>query len=88
MLTIVRCLIVNIYPTLIMEMDIKEKVGNNIKTIRISKNLSQEKLSHLSETDRTYIQSIEKGKRNVSIVILKKIADALNVEICKLLEGI
>lgn len=49
------------------------KVGNRIRKLRKQKNLSQEKLAHKSELDRTYIASVEAGKRNISIVSLEKI---------------
>jgi transcriptional regulator with XRE-family HTH domain len=49
------------------------KVGNRIRKLRKQKNLSQEKLAYKSELDRTYIASVEAGKRNISIVNLEKI---------------
>ncbi len=57
---------------------IKEKVGLKIKQIRLQNNLSQEKLALLSNLDRTYIASVESGKRNISIVNLEKIIIALD----------
>ena len=65
-------------------MDIKQKFGNNLKRLRLEKGLSQEKLALNAEIDRTYIPSIEKGERNVSIVIAEKLAIALNVPITEL----
>ena len=62
-------------------MDIKQKFGNNLKRLRLEKGLSQEKLALNADIDRTYIPSIEKGERNVSIVIAVKLAIALNVPI-------
>jgi transcriptional regulator with XRE-family HTH domain len=62
-------------------MDIKEKFGLKIKQIRLGKSISQEKLANLANLDRTYIQSIESGKRNVSIIVLEKLSKALNVPI-------
>lgn len=79
MLTIVRCIIVDINALLVM--DIRKKFGENVKAIRIQKNLSQEKLALKASLDRTYIPSIEKGERNVSIVVIEKIAKALEIEI-------
>ena len=67
-------------------MDIKEVIGNNIKRHRIDKNLSHEQLANDSDIDRTYLQSIEKGKRNVSINVLIRLSSALNVQLIKLLE--
>jgi transcriptional regulator with XRE-family HTH domain len=69
-------------------MDIQKIVGTNIKNIRETKNLSQEKLADLSDLDRTYIFSIEKGRRNISIKVLFKIAKALEVSILELVKDL
>lgn len=67
-------------------MDIKIKFGQKVKELRLEKGLSQEAFAHLAELDRTYISSIEKGDRNVSITVIEKIATALDIEITKLFE--
>ncbi len=67
-------------------MNIKKKFGNNVKKLRLEKNLSQESLALAAGLDRTYIPSIEKGKRNVSITVIEKLAHALNVNISELLK--
>ena len=67
-------------------MDIKLKFGNRIKDLRIKTGISQEKLAHLANLDRTYIPSIEQGKRNVSIIVIEKISIALKVTISELFE--
>ena len=67
-------------------MDIKKKFGEKVKYLRIEKGWSQEKLALTADLDRTYIPSIEAGKRNVSITVIEKIANALNVEIIELLK--
>jgi transcriptional regulator with XRE-family HTH domain len=66
-------------------MDIKKKFGQKVKLLRIEKGWSQEKLALNADLDRTYIPSIEAGKRNVSITVIEKIAMALDVEIFELL---
>lgn len=58
---------------------IKEKVGKRIKELRHLLNISQEELSFRSGVHRTYIASLEVGKRNVSIITLEKIVDALEM---------
>ncbi len=63
-------------------------LGQNIKAIRKEKKLSQEKLAEISSLHRTYIGSIERGERNVSIENIILIAKALNIKLCKLFEGI
>ena len=64
-----------------MEMDIRISVGNKIKELRKERNLSQEDLALLSGLDRTYINSVENGRRNISIISLEKIANGLKVKI-------
>ncbi|WP_242947412.1 helix-turn-helix domain-containing protein [Desulfosporosinus lacus] len=62
-------------------MDIRISVGNKIKELRRERNLSQEELALLSGLDRTYINSVENGRRNISIISLEKIANGLRVKI-------
>ncbi|MEM0575580.1 helix-turn-helix domain-containing protein [Flavobacterium polysaccharolyticum] len=59
-------------------MNIKEKIGDKVKIIRLEKDITIEYLANISDVDRNYISDIEKGKRNVSIEILEKIVVALN----------
>ena len=56
---------------------ITNDVGERIRSIRYEKGLSQEKLSLISGVDRTYIASVERGNRNISIITLEKIVVAL-----------
>lgn len=67
-------------------MNIKEKLGLKIKELRLKKGWSQEKLALESNLDRTYLPSIEKGERNVSVTVIEKIANALNIEVSELLK--
>jgi len=69
-------------------MEIKRKFGNQIKKLRLEKNLSQEALANLSDLDRTYIPSIEKGDRNLSLEVIKKLSEALNIKISDLFKNI
>lgn len=63
---------------LVIKMDIKEKFGKQIKKERTKLGLSQESFALLCDLDRTYIASIENGKRNVSLLNIEKICTALN----------
>ncbi len=58
---------------------IQEKVGKRIKELRKELNISQEELAFRANVHRTYIASLEVGKRNVTITVLEKIVNALNV---------
>lgn len=60
-------------------MDIRVLVGKRVKEIRNNLGISQEELAYRAELDRTYITSVECGKRNISIVNIEKLATALNV---------
>lgn len=58
---------------------IRKKLGFKIKELRKKQNISQEELASLSALDRTYINSVENGYRNISIINIEKIANAFNV---------
>jgi transcriptional regulator with XRE-family HTH domain len=83
MWSIDRCSIV-LKQLVLSIMDIKKEFGLKIKTIRLEKNISQEQLANSAEIDRTYISDIEKGERNVSLLIIQKLAKALDKEIFEL----
>lgn len=60
---------------------IKEQVGKRIKELRLAKNMSQEDFAFKCGLDRTYITSLERGKRNVSLINLEKIANAFEMSL-------
>jgi transcriptional regulator with XRE-family HTH domain len=62
--------------------------GKKVQAVRNGQQISQEKLAELSELDRTYISSVERGQRNISILNIVKIADALDIKASSLLEGL
>ncbi len=54
-------------------MDIKTKIGLRIKEIRTEKELTQEAVAFKAEIDRTFMNHVENGKRNVSVDTLEKL---------------
>lgn len=62
-------------------MDIRILVGKRVKELRNKLGISQEELAARAELDRTYITSVECGKRNISIVNIERLAKALNVSL-------
>lgn len=58
---------------------IKLKVGRRIAKYRNDQSLSQEELASIANIHRTYLASVESGKRNISIMNLEKIIKALNI---------
>lgn len=62
-------------------MDIKQLFGQRVKELRNKKGISQEKLAEFSDLHRTYISSIELGKRNVALENIARLAKALDCNI-------
>lgn len=64
------------------------KFGNRVKQIRKDNKLSQEELAYKANLHRTYIGMIERAEKNITLININKIANALNVSINKLMETI
>jgi transcriptional regulator with XRE-family HTH domain len=62
-------------------MDIRAKIGTAIRDQRLALKLTQEKLAFKAEVDKTYINEVENGKRNISVVNLEKVIIALELTI-------
>lgn len=60
------------------------KLGEKLRAFRLDKGLSQEKFSELSGLDRTYVSGLERGKRNPSFIILKRIVQILEIPLNQL----
>lgn len=58
---------------------ILELFGKQLQSIRQAKGWSQEKLAFEADLDRTYISSVERGRRNISLINIYKLAKALDV---------
>ena len=59
--------------------------GRNVRKYRQQRKLTQEQVAFESEIDLTYMGGIERGKRNPSLLVMARIADALSVPLPKLL---
>jgi transcriptional regulator with XRE-family HTH domain len=64
------------------------ELGEQIRELRKSKDLSQEQLALKAEVDRSYVGGIERGERNVSFLTLVKIAACLECDVAKFTKGI
>ncbi len=60
-------------------------VGDRVRARRLERQLSQEDLAHMAGLHRTYVGSVERGERNVSVANLYALADALGVTAGELL---
>ncbi len=63
---------------------ILELFGKNVQRHRIKLNISQEKLAEKAHLHRTYIGMVERAERNITLINMQKIANALGVEIGEL----
>ena len=64
------------------------KFGQRIRELRQKTGLSKEKFALMIGMDRTYFSSVESGKRNISLLNIKKIADGLEITVDKLFENL
>ena len=59
--------------------NISSKLGQNMKRIRMKKNMSQGDIARALEVDKGYISNIESGKKNLTLATIQKLANALGV---------
>jgi transcriptional regulator with XRE-family HTH domain len=64
--------------------DWRQVVGHRIRELRQQKRLSQERLALDSEIDLTYLGGIERGRRNPTLLVMARIAQALDVPLASL----
>lgn len=62
-------------------MDIQKQFGLRIKELRSKSGISQELLAERAQMDRTYLSAVERGKRNVSLQNIERIASGLQVTV-------
>ncbi len=59
-----------------------------MRILRKAKGLSQEAFADLASLDRSYVGGVERGERNVSLVNVKKLADALQISLAQLFQDL
>jgi transcriptional regulator with XRE-family HTH domain len=69
-------------------MDVRRRLGVNVKTLRAERKLSQEELAFECRLHRTYVSGVERGVRNPTVTVVEKIATALKVPASRLLEEV
>ncbi len=68
-------------------MDWRSVLGQNVKRLRLARALTQEQLAFEAKIDLTYLGGIERGRRNPSLMVIVRIADALAVEPIALIDN-
>jgi transcriptional regulator with XRE-family HTH domain len=66
---------------------VRQIFAYRLRKIRQEKGLSQEALADLAGLHRTYVGSVERGERNISIDNMERLAEALNCTVISLLSG-
>jgi transcriptional regulator with XRE-family HTH domain len=66
-------------------MDVRRRVGQNLKRFRKERGLSQEELAFECGLHRTYLSGVERGVRNPTVMVLEEIATALGIPAWQLL---
>lgn len=63
------------------------ELGRRVRALRQERSLSQEKLAEKARVHRTYVGSLERGERNVALINIVRLAEALDVDPCELVKG-
>ncbi len=67
---------------------INYEFGKRVRFLREQRKLTQEELALLSDINKNYLSDIERGERNPTLVVIKKIANGLNITLEELFKGI
>lgn len=73
--------------TMITKNPILQELGKRIRTLRKSAGYTQEEFAYKAGLDRSYYGAVERGERNLSVLNLLKIAEALGVDVGVLFES-
>lgn len=65
--------------------DWRSIVGANVKRMRLARGLTQEQLAFDAKIDLTYVGGIERGRRNPSLMVMARLADAVGCDLSDLL---
>lgn len=69
-------------------MDMRKLVGSNFARLRREKGLTQEEVEALSGFSQQYLSSLERGRRNPTVITLYELAQALDVSHVELIRPV
>ena len=65
--------------------EVQVRFGRKLRSMRTAKGISQEELAQRSGLHRTYVSSVERGERNISLANIAKLASALATRMADLM---
>jgi transcriptional regulator with XRE-family HTH domain len=65
--------------------DVLVRFGKRLRQIREKVGVSQERLAEMARLHRTYVSSVERGKRNISLLNIDRLASALGISLRQLM---
>lgn len=71
---------------MISDSEILKKFGERVRQLRKQKDISQEELAHRADLHRTYIGMIERAEKNITLLNIEKIANALEITVKEIFE--
>lgn len=66
--------------------ELRQTIGNNLRTFRRSKRITQDSLAELCDLHRNYVGAVERGERNITLDTMVRLADGLGVTVPELLK--
>lgn len=72
----------------ISDREVLRSFGRKVRALRLARGMSQEKLGFATGLDQTYISDVELGRRNVSLLAIDSLAQALGVSLMDLFEEV
>lgn len=67
-------------------MGICQRLGENVRRLRLEKGWSQEDYADRADIHRTYVSDIERGRRNPSLTIIERLASPFDIPPGRLLD--
>ena len=71
---------------MISNSEILKKLGDRVRELRKEKAISQEELAHRADLHRTYIGMIERAEKNITLLNIERIANALDITVSNLMK--